>query len=279
MMLSPHMHPTAPFPSLPARLEAAHAAHGLRLRRFGVAYEDLMVDCGRPVGPHLITALLACCTERPAGQALEPQFFWDLGVGKRIECLLILASLEGTKELSIPLRCPQPSCGQPIEIDLTLEEILAVGQETGDDTLSVQFGEVCLVVRRPTGADQLAWLQHIVQDERAAVQTILRTLIVEGPEMEHTQTCIGQIEATLDRHDPLVQFSLSVVCPYCRELAPHEVDLAAFAVQKLRAAQGLLIEEVHRLAAHYHWTEAEILAIPAWRRAHYLALVEREEMR
>lgn len=271
--------PTAPFPSLPATLETAYVARGLRLRRFGMAHEDLRVDFGRGIGPQLITEILACCTERPDGQALAPQFFWDLGVGKRIECLLVLASLEGAGEMSIPLRCPAPSCGQPIEIDLTLEELLAVGPEAGDDAVSVQLGEECLAVRRPTGADQLAWLQRPLQDAHVGVQTIIRTLVVEGPEMEFTQAWIDAVEATLERDDPLVQFNLSVACPYCQALAPHTIDLTAFAVQTLRSAQSRLIEEVHRLAARYHWTEAQILAIPSWRRARYLALVEREEAR
>jgi hypothetical protein len=260
-------------------LETAYAARDLRLRRFGVAYEDLLVDFGQTVGPQLITELLACCTQNPAGQTPAEQFFWALGVGKRIECLLILANLEGAGVLSIPLRCPHPSCGQPIELDLTLAELLAVGQEAGEDPVCVPLGAAHLVLRRPTGADQLAWLQDTFHDERMAVQAIIRTLMVEGPEVALSPACIEQIETLLDRHDPLVQFGLSVVCPYCQELAPHDVDLAAFAVQQLRAAQARLIEVVHRLAAQYHWTEAEILAIPPWRRACYLALVEREEAR
>ena len=35
-----------------------------------------------------------------------------------------------------------------------------------------------------------------------------------------------------------------------------------------------LLADVHRLAWHYHWSEAEILALPRGRRAHYLALID-----
>jgi hypothetical protein len=45
----------------------------------------------------------------------------------------------------------------------------------------------------------------------------------------------------------------------------------------LRRAQHGLIEDVHRLARTYHWTEDRVAALPPWRRARYLALIEREE--
>ena len=34
-------------------------------------------------------------------------------------------------------------------------------------------------------------------------------------------------------------------------------------------------EEVHVLALHYHWSEAQILALPATKRRRYLALLAR----
>lgn len=35
------------------------------------------------------------------------------------------------------------------------------------------------------------------------------------------------------------------------------------------------MEEVHVLALHYHWSEAEILSLPSSKRARYLALLAR----
>jgi hypothetical protein len=36
-----------------------------------------------------------------------------------------------------------------------------------------------------------------------------------------------------------------------------------------------LMEEIHVLALHYHWSEAAILALPAPKRQRYLALLAR----
>jgi len=37
-----------------------------------------------------------------------------------------------------------------------------------------------------------------------------------------------------------------------------------------------LYEEIHVIAMHYHWSEAQILALPCTRRQRYLALIARQ---
>lgn len=271
---------TVPLPPLSESLQATYDARDLRLRRFGSSQDDLALDFSRPAGPHLITEILACCTERPDGQALDPQLFWDLAVGKRIECLLILASLEEEGQFSLPLRCPNPSCSERMEVDLSIEELLEAGQEREEEErFFVQHGGERLALRRPTGADQLEWLRQPYPDKGAAVRAMVRTLTVEGVQVDLTQEWIDRIEEALDRQDPLLQLSLSVACPHCGELRPHDLAPAEFAVRVLKEAQARLIEAVHLLATRYHWSEAEIFSIPLWRRSQYLLLIERDEAR
>ncbi|MBN8471788.1 hypothetical protein JYJ95_35225 [Corallococcus exiguus] len=38
-----------------------------------------------------------------------------------------------------------------------------------------------------------------------------------------------------------------------------------------------MLHDVHRLAAHYHWSEDQILRLKLPRRAAYLALIEAED--
>jgi hypothetical protein len=87
------------------------------------------------------------------------------------------------------------------------------------------------------------------------------------------------LNQVLDDLDPLVNFSLAVTCPHCGLPSQPEIDLGAWALQILQRVQQRLIETVHRLACRYHWTEAEILALPEWRRDRYLALIDREGAR
>jgi hypothetical protein len=38
------------------------------------------------------------------------------------------------------------------------------------------------------------------------------------------------------------------------------------------------VEQVHRLAGHYHWSEEEIAKVPLWRRRAYLAYIDGGEL-
>lgn len=55
-----------------------------------------------------------------------------------------------------------------------------------------------------------------------------------------------------------------------------QLDTAALLWDEISIRAGALLQEVHRLASSYGWSEEQILALSATRRAHYLALVEGE---
>jgi hypothetical protein len=77
--------------------------------------------------------------------------------------------------------------------------------------------------------------------------------------------------------DSLVNFSLELVCPHCESHSEFEMDLQALAIERLEHCQRRLLATVHRLAKHYHWSEQQIFAVPAWRRTHYLKMLEAEQ--
>ena len=54
-----------------------------------------------------------------------------------------------------------------------------------------------------------------------------------------------------------------------------ELDLEATCLALLAAEQPRLIDDIHALARAYHWTEAEVLAVPPRRRRQYLDRIER----
>ena len=54
------------------------------------------------------------------------------------------------------------------------------------------------------------------------------------------------------------------------------VDLHRFFFGELRTDNELLYQEVHYLAYHYHWSEAEIMAMPRTKRALYLDVLSGE---
>ena len=51
-------------------------------------------------------------------------------------------------------------------------------------------------------------------------------------------------------------------CPACGSRSAVLLDAADYLFQELRGERGNIYQQVHQLAAHYHWSETEILALP-----------------
>lgn len=271
---------TAPFPGMPGA-----ASKPWRLRAFGQSERDLEVDFTRPL-PYLVTEILGACTEAAEGERVAEDFFWDLSVGKRVECLLVIASLSGGRPFEWRFACRNPACRLDLELELTLDDIAALQARADAEarfTVPVEAGGAALVLRRPTGRDQRTWLAAGLVDEAEARKAMLEDLCVEGsPSAWRAPPEPGWMEAVeraLDEHDPLVNLSVGAICPDCGAENAQPAELQSLALERLQEARRGLLRAVHRLAGHYHWSERDIFAVPAWRRAYYLALIARDEDR
>lgn len=257
--------PTAPYPALPEPLAQRHDARQWRLRPFGTRGEDLQVDLTAD-RPTAITELLACCTlPEPDRDVL-----WDLPVGKRIECLLILAALHGLEAFDAEVRCPR--CDDSFEVTLTTGELLDPGRAIHRTVVEVRTEGGVSRFRVPTGRDQLAWLGQVFPDEKGAIQAVMARLVVAGD----GHVPVAYLEAAFDEADPLLRAPVASACPNCGCEVEGETDLAGTTLARLSGAQDSMIEEIDLLASRYHWSEAEILSMPGWRRARYVDRQRRE---
>lgn len=286
-MLIPERY-SALLPTIPAETLAKFGLGTLFLRPFGWLVEDLDINF-RALRPYVEVQLLHSCTQDEQGRWCDRALFWNLEVGKRTECLLTLAMLETQGNCTIELRCSNPQCQQPIEIELSCPEIASLQSSANRANLpahQVQIGNTTFSIRKPTGLDQLQWLKQSFPDEAATIRGMLKTLVnteqqdilqhvwVNQPDwVSTTSQTLSRVMETLD---PLVNFSLGICCPECETQAQYSLDLGAWALRKLEQTQKQLLRLVHRLASHYHWSEAEIFAIPPWRRQRYLALIDQE---
>jgi hypothetical protein len=239
------------------------------LRSFGSAPAALDVDFAAARAPQLVTAVLRVCSpDEPHEEEL-----WALPVGVRLQYLLAVLAAEGERTLWAQLRCANDGCGEPIEIDLSPAELIALAAEHADDFASLAMDGRRIAVRRPTGADQIVWQNRPFADEREARLAVVADLTELEPAVLD-DSVLASVEDTLADADPLVAFRVDIVCPYCDERRTYDVDLVELVLARFRERQERLLADVHALASHYHWTETEILAVPAERRARYLALVE-----
>ncbi len=227
----------------------------LEFRRFGSHAGDLQIDL-TAVRPHAMTDALAAC----ALTDVDREALWDLPVGKRIECLLTLTSAD---EFDVELRCT--ACGSVFEVSLAAAELLDAAAAAG--TGVIQVGDARF--RRPAGRDQLAWLKHARTDDVTLIDDIVATLAIDDSDCP-----LAQLEAAFDAADPLLRAPVTAACPECGHEEEYETDPAGMALNDLIRAQDSLFAAVDALASHYHWTEADILALPEWRRARYVQMID-----
>ncbi|HMO47491.1 MAG TPA: hypothetical protein PKB14_15850 [Rubrivivax sp.] len=231
-------------------------------RAFGGASEDLGFDFEHGDRLALVTALLDACAATPAG-------WWCQPVGARTAALLaLLRASEAREAIALTLRCA--ACAAPFEIELAHAALAGLAQAPPQLQVA-RDGAEPLTLRLPTGDDLRAWqaLQPAARD--AARRAMLARLAVAGTPLPGDEAAAA---AALAQADPLVSFSVACACPCCGVAAEPEIDLEGLALQRLAARQRGLLHEVHALASHYGWTEAEVLAVPPARRAKYLELIE-----
>ena len=253
--------------------------------------------------------LLARCLERLGPcRPVTPQLVRELTVGDREALLLHLRRATVGERIACVLRCPRPDCGEPMDLDLAVGDLLlppyAAAAPTHETELAVDDTCWRLRFRLPTGRDQEEAALLARTDAAAAGGWLLASCIesVEvaeagtgagGPAMDgaamdgrsaggpaagtgagllpaQVAERLGELMAELD---PQAELLLRLPCPRCGHEFTAPFDTAAFFFHELAARVTTLYREVHRLALAYHWSEAEILALDGRRRRRYLELL------
>lgn len=232
------------------------------LRAFGTL-ADLDLDFASGDRPHLVTELLTHC-----GAHSEAAFWWAQPVSLRTAALLQITAL--TEQLSaLPFSAECTLCGERFEFDLGLTELVA-GQDFQPE-LHIEVHGQALRLRRATGTDLREWRAARPANAQQAQQLMLDSLLLEG---EVAAEQLPELSAAIAQADPLAAFAVACQCPGCGADREVDIDLDAAALSRLQHRQRALLREIHTLARHYGWSEAQVLAIPASRRAQYLALIE-----
>ena len=123
----------------------------------------------------------------------------------------------------------------------------------------------------------IAWRPPDSRDVRAAAETedvaaaecVLLERCIDG---EATDEVRRAVTAAMAKADPLAEVLLDVSCPSCGESFAADVDVARFVWAEVRTRALGLLRDVDALARAYGWTEEQVLALGAARRATYLEL-------
>jgi hypothetical protein len=88
-----------------------------------------------------------------------------------------------------------------------------------------------------------------------------------------------EIEREIERVAPGLELTLEVKCSECGRAFGVPFDVQDFLLGEARGSRDLLMREIHYLAYHYHWSEAEILSMPRDRRRGYIEILGEELQR
>jgi hypothetical protein len=245
-----------------------------RLRSPGPEQERALFEEGEPLLPaERVTLLLGRCAE-VAGEP-GPDAARALSAGDRVALLLELRRLLAGDSLPCVLDCPWPDCGERLELDLDVRDLLAAA-DTGGPTYELEFRGERLTFRLPTGADEERAARIAVErGPEAAVDELLRACLVDPPPSP-APGLAEALGAAITAADPHAEISLALRCPVCGRDGEVAFDTASYLWREIEVRLARLDRDVHVLASRYGWSESEILGLGERRRARYLELVELE---
>ncbi|HYB65630.1 MAG TPA: hypothetical protein VEC59_10265 [Steroidobacteraceae bacterium] len=197
-----------------------------------------------------------------------------LPLGERDALLLELRQALFGAALPCFTNCP--ACDAPLEFDAATTQLRAA--PTGEGVpLEVESAGHRVRFRRINTLDQQALGRCDSAD--AACRLLLERCILEAA--RDGEPCavetlpaevIEALEEAMSRADPRAVSTLALSCPACAHAWQADLDIARYLWSELDHWARRRLREVHELARAYGWSEAEILAMTAFRRRQYLEL-------
>jgi hypothetical protein len=230
------------------------------------------------------TALLACCLTRLGPLSpVTTEAAASLTTGDREALLLHLRRLTLGERLQCVLICPDPDCGEKMDLDLRVSDLLLPpyphAQEWYETTITENGSNYSVRFRLPTGVNQEAAAALARSDPQAAAGLLLRRCVErvateDGQPVENLPpVVIDQLPNIMAGLDPQAELMLDATCPVCGHAFSTLFDTATYFFQELDSRARHLYREVHLLAFYYHWSEAEIMDMTARKRRLYLDLL------
>ena len=226
--------------------------------------------------PVKVSKLLCCFVESVSSVPMTNELAEQLCVADRQLLVLRLAQLLEGDQVWLHPDCGQ--CNEPFDlgyqrsqlpVSAVSEQVLIKSFEQG---IEVDLGDLSLKFRPPNGSDQIA-ISSLNNDsalscliERLSLNKDLKeTSVLASLTVEQVNT----IAEALDAVTPQLAGELKTQCPNCE--LEQTVLLDPYHMQGL--SEEYLMQDIHYLAIHYHWSEADIMCLPRQRRRQYIQLI------
>jgi hypothetical protein len=222
----------------------------------------------QPPGHRALTLLVHC-----GGISVEDAEV--LSVGRRDRVLIAARQSLFGRRVHSWADCP--SCGEMLELDLDLSDLMTSTARESGATLRVDRFEV--EWRLPNAGD-LAAVSRFASNDAARDELLRRCVLAVRPaegEGELSRESwpdrvLTAVEAAMAEADPGADLRIDLNCLNCHHRWEIAFDIATFLWSELEVLAQQVLGEVHRLALAYGWHESDILGMSALRRAAYLEM-------
>lgn len=269
--------------------EAGHQRRAL-VRALNGQDEAALAAIGVPaeLGDELLRRCVLRIGEVTATRAGQPglEMLDLLTLGDREALLLHLRALSYGERLDAQAHCPR--CSSPMDLELGTAQLLLEPYADPRHVYELELAGHAVLLRVPTRADQVAAAS--VAD---SVAELLRRCVgvratagVASPVPDGDVGDVGDVgdgavpEAVaalvpgiMQELDPQAELQLNLTCPECETGFSSVLDVAGYLFEEAASRADALFGQVNALALGYHWSEAEILALPHPRRQLYLGLL------
>jgi len=236
----------------------------------------------------VVTTLLARCVKRVGSlEHVDASLIRELLVADRDYLIMKLRLLTLGPRVDCVLRCPDPDCGQLMDLTIDLDELEFEFKPVKQRYVTIQLlggaarpesdglaGSV--EIRFPNGADQEVCAPLFSIDKEAALAELLSRCIRRIDNCSNVESAKVEIEERLGQLAPRAEIELEASCPECEKSFGANFDALTFLLSEIMSSVRGLERDVHYLAWHYHWSEHEILSMTRQKRRRYVALVQEE---
>lgn len=180
--------------------------------------------------------------------------------------LLELHRLLRGPRIAAVLSCPE--CGAEASLifgiaDLPRGAVAEGAVVAGADLRALRLGDLLAADGAGNAEDRLTLLLA----RSAGRDPAWATQVLQGAERGAAVDALETLAAGLD-------IDLATTCVECGGGITTPFDVAHFVLAECEAGARHLLDDVHRIALAYHWSEAAILELPRARRQDYLARIE-----
>ena len=189
----------------------------------------------------------------------------EADLGARDAAVLKLRQATFGTRLSGYVACP--ACASRLKFDLDTREVLRDVAATVDRTFKAG-GE--FLFRLPNSGDLIA-VADCADADTAGREILDRCCLTPDRPQEWPEAVVADVGAQMSALTGAADIRLAFACAACGHSFSERLDAPDYVWKEIEHRAHRILDDVHRLACAYGWTEASVLSLGPARRAAYLA--------